>query len=171
MNLLDKAKLTALLGTGLQDHGVTDDIMQSEAVSNVLGQMANMFNEAVTAATANQVGLQQKATNLQQEIAKGNKELSKLTKVNDAFLEATSDKLGPTPVPQQDMNMPEEPVPTPQEQPAPEMTPPEMNVPPAPDMGAVPDMSAQPTPDAGMMPPPDMTQISPDMLGAIQPRY
>lgn len=155
--------LKNLLSTGLQDYGVTDDIMQSEAISNVLAQVADELNKAKSMAITKMNDLQQQQSELQKDVAE-------LVKVDDAFIEASKDKLGPTTVPQQDMNAPEEPAP--QEQPAPEMTPPpEMNVPPAPDMGAVPDMNAQPAPDAGMMPPPDMTQISPDMLGAIQPRY
>ena len=157
--------LRNLLSTGLQDYGVTDDIMQSEAISNVLAQVADELNKAKSMAITKMNDLQQQQSELQKDVAE-------LVKVDNAFIEASKDKLGPTTVPQQDMNTPEEPAPAPQEQPAPEMTPPpEMNVPPAPDMGAIPDMNAQPAPDAGMMPPPDMTQISPDMLGAIQPRY
>lgn len=158
MSNIDTLLLTSLLSTGLQDHGITDDIMQSESVSTILAQLADEFNKATNQIITQQNQLQQEA--------------SQAVKVGSALTDALKDKLGPTTVPQQDMNVSEEPAPAPQEQPAPEMTPPpEMNVPPVPDMGTVPDMNAQPAPDAGMMPPPDMTQISPDMLGAIQPRY
>lgn len=158
MSNIDTLLLTSLLGAGLKDHGVSDDIMQSESVSTILAQLADEFNKATNQIITQQNQLQQEA--------------SQAVKVGSALTDALKDKLGPTAVPQQDMNAPEEPAPASQEQPAPEMTPPpEMNVPPAPDMGAAPDMNAQPAPDAGMMPPPDMTQISPDMLGAIQPRY
>ena len=158
--------LRNLLSTGLQDYGVTDDIMQSEAISNVLAQVADELNKAKSMAITKMNDLQQQQSELQKDVAE-------LVKVDDAFIEASKDKLGPTAVPQQDMNAPEEPAPQ-NVPPAPDagiVPPPEMNVPPAPDMGAVPDMNAQSAPDAGMMPPPDMTQISPDMLGAIQPRY
>lgn len=160
MSDIDTLLLTNLLGTGLKDHGVTDNIMQSESVSTILAQLADEFNKATNQIISKQNELQQ--------------ETSQAVKIGGALTDALKDKLGPTPVPQQDMNAPEEQAPAPQEQPAPDtgmVPPPEMNVPPAPDMGAVPDMNAQPAPDAGMMPPSDMTQISPDMLGAIQPRY
>ena len=159
MSSIDTLLLTSLLGTGLKDHGVSDDIMQSESVSTILAQLADEFNKATNQIITQQNQLQQEA--------------SQAVKVGSALTDALKDKLGPTEVPQQDMNAPEEPAPQ-NVPPAPDagmVPPPEMNVPPAPDMGAAPDMNAQPAPDAGMMPPPDMTPISPDMLGAIQPRY
>ena len=163
MSGIDTLLLTNLLGTGLQDRGITDDIMQSESVSTILAQLADEFNKATNKIITQQNELQQEA--------------SQAVKIGGALTDALKDKLGPTSVPQQDMNAPEEPAP--QEQPAPDtgMTPPadpgmmptpEMNVPPAPmDMGAQPPMPDADVPPAG----PDMTQISPDMLGAIQPRF
>lgn len=162
MSSIDTLLLTNLLGTGLQDRGITDDIMQSESVSTILAQLADEFNKATNKIITQQNELQQEA--------------SQAVKIGGALTDALKDKLGPTSVPQQE-NTPQEPAP--QEQPAPDagmtppadpgmMPPPEMNVPPAPmDMGAQPPM-----PDAGVPPAgPDMTQISPDMLGAIQPRF
>lgn len=168
MNLLDETMLPMLLASKLSDLGVTDDLQKEDAMSAALSQCTDIINNAITQ-------LRQDTADTRQEITDAKKKLDKTEKAANALESIISnceDKLGPTPVPQQDMNAAEEPAPAPQEQPASEMTPPpEMNVPPAPDMGAVPDMNAQPAPDAGMMPPPDMTQISPDMLGAIQPRY
>lgn len=161
MNLLDETMLPMLLASKLSDLGITDDLQQEDAMSAALSQCTDIINNAITQ-------LRQDTADTRQKLDKTEKAANAL----ESIISNCEDKLGPTPVPQQNMNAPEEPAPAPQEQPAPEMTPPpEMNVPPAPDMGAVPDMNAQPAPDAGMMPPPDMTQISPDMLGAIQPRY
>ena len=159
MNLLDETTLPILLAAKLSDLGVTDDLQKDDAMTAALSQCKEILNNAIT--------------RLRQDTIEARNQLNKTEKATN-MLESCLDKLGPTAVPQQDMNAPEEPAPAPQEQPAPDtgmVPPPEMNVPPAPDMGAVPDMNAQPAPDAGMMPPPDMTQISPDMLGAIQPRY
>ena len=164
---IDTLLLTSLLGNGLQDHGVTDDIMQTDAVSQVLGQLADTINQQITQ-------LQSKIQQNQQQTADTNKEVQQLIKVGQALTEALQDKSSPQTLPQQDFNA--EPVePVSQEQPnvppAPEaemMPPPEMNVPPVPDMG-------MPAPDAGIQSPaqpaPDMTQIDPNMLGVIQPRF
>lgn len=165
MSDIDTLLLTSLLGQGLQDHGVTDDIMQTDAVSQVLGQLADTINQQVTA-------LQGKVQQQQQQAADTNKDVQQLIKVGQALTEALQDKSSPQPLPQQDLNASEEQAPAPVEQtPAPDagMTPPlEMNIPPAPDMGATP-----PAPDAGMTPPPspDMMSIDPNMLGALQPRF
>ena len=163
MSGIDTLLLTNLLGTGLQDHGITDDIMQSESVSTILAQLADEFNKATNKIITQQNELQQEA--------------SQAVKIGGALTDALKDKLGPTSVPQQDMNAPQEPAP--QEQPVPDagmtppadpsmMPPPEMNVPPAPDMGAQPPM-----PDAGVppQPGPDMMQFDPGMIGAVQPRF
>lgn len=163
MSGIDTLLLTNLLGTGLQDRGITDDIMQSESVSTILAQLADEFNKATNKIITQQNELQQEA--------------SQAVKIGGALTDALKDKLGPTSVPQQDMNASQEPAPQEQSVPDAGMTPPadtgmvpppEMNVPPAPDMGAQPPM-----PDAEVppQPGPDMTQISPDMLGAIQPRF
>lgn len=170
MNLLDKTILPMLLASKFSELGITDDLQQDDAMSAALSQCTDIINNAITQ-------YRQEAADTRQAIADSNKKLDKTEKAADALesmLSACQDKLGPTTVPQQDMNAPEEPAPAPQEQPAPEMTPPpEMNVPPVPDMGATPDMGVQPPmPDAGVPPAgPEMTQISPDMLGAIQPRF
>jgi hypothetical protein len=167
MSGIDTLLLTNLLGTGLQDRGITDDIMQSESVSTILAQLADEFNKATNKIITQQNQLQQEA--------------SQAVKIGGALTDALKDKLGPTSVPQQDMNAP-------QDQPAPDagmtppadpgmtppadpgmMSPPEMNVPPAPmDMGAQPPM-----PDAGVssQPGPDMMQFDPGMIGAVQPRF
>lgn len=164
MSGIDTLLLTNLLGTGLQDRGITDDIMQSESVSTILAQLADEFNKATNKIITQQNQLQQEA--------------SQAVKIGGALTDALKDKLGPASVPQQDMNAPQEPAP--QEQPAPDagmtppadpgmMPPPEMNVPPAPmDMGAQPPM-----PDAGVppQPGPDMMQFDPGMIGAVQPRF
>lgn len=152
MSNIDTLLLTSLLGTGLQQHGVTDDIMQSESISTILAQLADEFNKATGQIIEKQNQLQQEA--------------SQAVKVGSALTDALKDKQGPTPVPQQEDTLPE---PTPAPAPDAGMTPPpEMNVPPAPDMGMQP-----PAPDAGIppQPNPDMTQFSPDMIGAIQPRF
>lgn len=157
MSDIDTLLLTSVLSSGLQDHDVTDDVLQTSAVSQVLGQLANTINAEIT--------------QLQGKISNNNKEVQQLIKVGQALTEALQDKASPQPLPQQDMNAtepaPEQPVP--QEQspvtPAPDagmVPPPEMNVPPAPDMGV-------PAPDTGMQSPaPDMMQFDPSMIGAVQ---
>lgn len=165
MSDIDTLLLTSLLGQGLQDHGVTDDIMQTDAVSQVLGKLADTINQQVTA-------LQGKVQQQQQQAADTNKDVQQLIKVGQALTEALQDRASPQPLPQQDFNAPEEQAPAPADQPpAPDagMTPPpEMNTPPVPDMNMVP-----PAPDAGMTPTPapDMMSIDPNMLGALQPRF
>lgn len=179
MDEITSLMLRQALSQGLQDHGVTDDIFQTEAISNVLGQMTSMLNDALSAATAKNVATQQKVMDAQQEAAKTNEEVSKLTKVVKSMTEACLDRSGAQTLPQQDMNAEPEP-------PAPQ---PEQPVPPVPDAGMPPvdqgisapgpDMGAMPAaPDAGMVPPPgmgapapDMTQVDPNMLGALQPRF
>ena len=182
MDAITSLMLKQALSSGLADQGVTDDIFQTEAISNVLGQMTSMLNEALTAATAKNVATQQKLSDAQQEAAQTNNEVQQLTKVVKSMTEACLDRSGAQTLPQQDMNAePEPPVtPAPQpEQPAPDagmMPPPDMGaVAPGPDMGTMP-----PAPDAGMMPPPDMGNVppapdmmpvDPNMLGALQPRF
>lgn len=177
MDEITSLMLQQALSQGLQDHGVTDDIFQTEAISNVLGQMTSMLNDALSAATAKNVATQQKLSDAQQEAAKTNEEVNKLTKVVKSMTEACLDRSGAQTLPQQDMNaepeapaaQPEQPVP-----PVPDMPLVDQGMPaPGPDMGAMP-----PAPDAGMVPPPgmsapapDMTQVDPSMLGALQPRF
>lgn len=179
MDAITSLMLKQALSQGLADQGVTDDIFQTEAISNVLGQMTSMLNEALSAATAKNVATQQKLSDAQQEAAKTNEEVSQLTKVVKSMTEACLDRAGAQTLPQQDMNAePEPPAPQP-EQPAPDMgamPPVDQGMPaPGPDMGAMP-----PAPDAGMVPPPDMgnvppapdmMQMDPNMLGALQPRF
>lgn len=164
MSNIDTLLLTELLGQGLQDHGVTDDVMQTDAVSQVLGQLADTINQQVTS-------LQGKVQQQQQQAADTNKDVQQLIKVGQALTEALQDKASPQPLPQQDMNAPEES--TPAEQPpatgAGMIPPPEANIPPVTDIGMQP-----PAPNAGMTPPapaPDMTAIDPSMIGALQPRF
>lgn len=164
MSDIDTLLLTELLGQGLQDHGVTDDVMRTDAVSQVLGQLADTINQQVTS-------LQGKVQQQQQQAADTNKDVQQLIKVGQALTEALQDKASPQPLPQQDMNAPEES--TPAEQPsAPDagmIPPPEANIPPVTDMGMTP-----PAPNASMVPPapaPDMTAIDPSMIGALQPRF
>lgn len=164
MSDIDTLLLTELLGQGLQDHGVTDDVMQTDAVSQVLGQLADTINQQVTS-------LQGKVQQQQQQAADTNKDVQQLIKVGQALTEALQDKASPQPLPQQDMNAPEESTPA-EQPPTPDagMTPPpEANIPPVTDMGIQP-----PAPSAGMVPPapaPDMTAIDPSMIGALQPRF
>lgn len=164
MSNIDTLLLTELLGQGLQDHGVTDDVMQTDAVSQVLGQLADTINQQVTS-------LQGKVQQQQQQAADTNKDVQQLIKVGQALTEALQDRSSPQPLPQQDVNAPEESTPA-EQPPAPDagmVPPPEANIPPTPDMGVVP-----PAPDAGMVPPapaPDMTAIDPSMVGALQPRF
>lgn len=164
MSGIDTLLLTELLGQGLQDHGVTDDVMQTDAVSQVLGKLADTINQQVSS-------LQGKVQQQQQQAADTNKDVQQLIKVGQALTEALQDRASPQPLPQQDMNAPEES--TPAEQPpasdAGMVPPPEANIPPVPDMGMQP-----PAPDADMVPPapaPDMTAIDPSMVGALQPRF
>lgn len=180
MDEITSLMLQQALSSGLQDYGVTDDIFQTEAISNVLGQMTSMLNEALTAATAKNVATQQKLSDAQQEAAKTNNEVQQLTKVVKSMTEACLDRAGAQTLPQQDMNVePEAPAPQPEQPaaPAPDMgtvPPVDQGMPaPGPDMGAMP-----PAPDAGMVPPPDvgtpapdMMQVDPSMLGALQPRF
>ena len=164
MSDIDTLLLTELLGQGLQDHGVTDDVMQTDAVSQVLGQLADTINQQVTS-------LQGKVQQQQQQAADTNKDVQQLIKVGQALTEALQDRASPQPLPQQDMNAPEESTPA-EQPPAPDagmVPPPEANIPPVPDMGMQP-----PAPDAGMIPPApasDMTTIDPSMVGALQPRF
>lgn len=164
MSDIDTLLLTELLGQGLQDHGVTDDVMQTDAVSQVLGQLADTINQQVTF-------LQGKVQQQQQQAADTNKDVQQLIKVGQALTEALQDKASPQPLPQQDMNAPEESTPA-EQPPAPDagmVPPPEANIPPVTDMGM-----QSPAPNAGMVPPapaPDMTAIDPSMIGALQPRF
>ena len=164
MSDIDTLLLTELLGQGLQDHGVTDDVMQTDAVSQVLGRLADTINQQVAS-------LQGKVQQQQQQAADTNKDVQQLIKVGQALTEALQDKASPQPLPQQDMNAPEESTPA-EQPPAPDagmVPPPEANVPPVTDMGMQP-----PAPNAGMVPPapaPDMTAIDPSMIGALQPRF
>lgn len=153
MDEITSLMLQQALSSGLQDHGVTDDIFQTEAISNVLGQMTSMLNEALTAATAKNVATQQKLSDAQQEAAKTNNEVQQLTKVVKSMTEACLDRAGAQTLPQQDMSAePEPPAPQPDQ--------------PAPDTGMV------PPPDMGNVPPaPDMMHMDPNMLGALQPRF
>ena len=164
MSGIDTLLLTELLGQGLQDRGVTDDVMQTDAVSQVLGKLADTINQQVAS-------LQGKVQQQQQQAADTNKDVQQLIKVGQALTEALQDKASPQPLPQQDMNAPEESTPAGQP-PAPDagmVPPPEANVPPVTDMGMQP-----PTPNASMIPPApasDMTAIDPSMIGALQPRF
>ena len=164
MSDIDTLLLTELLGQGLQDHGVTDDVMQTDAVSQVLGKLADTINQQVAS-------LQGKVQQQQQQAADTNKDVQQLIKVGQALTEALQDRASPQPLPQQDMNAPEESTPA-EQPPAPDagmIPPPEANIPPVTDMGMQP-----PAPDAGMVPPapaPDMTAIDPSMIGALQPRF
>lgn len=164
MSDIDTLLLTELLGQGLQDHGVTDDVMQTDAVSQVLGRLADTINQQVAS-------LQGKVQQQQQQAADTNKDVQQLIKVGQALTEALQDKASPQPLPQQDMNAPEESAPA-EQPPAPDagmVPPPEANIPPVTDMGMQP-----PALNAGMVPPapaPDMTAIDPSMIGALQPRF
>ena len=164
MSDIDTLLLTELLGQGLQDHGVTDDVMQTDAVSQVLGKLADTINQQVAS-------LQGKVQQQQQQAADTNKDVQQLIKVGQALTEALQDRASPQPLPQQDMNTLEESTPA-EQPPAPDagmVPPPEANIPPVTDMGMQP-----PAPDAGMVPPvpaPDMTAIDPSMIGALQPRF
>ena len=164
MSDIDTLLLTELLGQGLQDHGVTDDVMQTDAVSQVLGKLADTINQQVAS-------LQGKVQQQQQQAADTNKDVQQLIKVGQALTEALQDRASPQPLPQQDMNAPEESTPA-EQPPAPDVgmvPPPEANIPPVTDMGMQP-----PAPDAGMVPPapaPGMTAIDPSMIGALQPRF
>lgn len=164
MSDIDTLLLTELLGQGLQDHGVTDDVMQTDAVSQVLGKLADTINQQVAS-------LQGKVQQQQQQAADTNKDVQQLIKVGQALTEALQDRASPQPLPQQDMNAPEESTPA-EQPPAPDVgmvPPPEANIPPVTDMGMQP-----PAPDAGMVPPapaPGMTAIDPSMMSALQPRF
>jgi hypothetical protein len=165
---IDTLLLTNLLGNGLQSYGITDDVFKTEAVSTLISKLVNEIQNIRTQQQGEVQQLQQKQNELLDSI-------DKTSKIGDAMLDALKDKASPQPLPQQDMNAIESAQPAPQEQPpvppasdAGMTPPPEMNVPPAPDMGV-------PATDAGMIPPaqpaPDMMQIDPNMLGAIQPRF
>ena len=179
MDAITSLRLKQALSSGLADQGVTDDIFQTEAISNVLGQMTSMLNEALTAATAKNVATQQKLSNVQQEAAQTNNEVQQLTKVVKSMTEACLDRSGAQTLPQQDMTAEPEPPAQQAEVPAPDtgmVPPPDMGTPaPGPDMGAMPpapDTGMVPPPDMGAMPPaPDMMQVDPNMLGALQPRF
>lgn len=161
MSDIDTLLLTNLLSSGLADKGISDDIMQSDAVSSVLGQLCDAINQQVTQ-------LQGKVQQNQQQAAETNKDVQQLIKVGKALTEALADKSSPQPLPQQDMNAPEEAMPAqPPVEPTAEMAPPpEMNVPSVSDMGAQP-VAPSPEPPAA----PDMLQVDPSMIGALQQGY
>ena len=161
MSDIDTLLLTNLLSSGLADKGISDDIMQSDAVSSVLGQLCDAINQQVTQ-------LQGKVQQNQQQAAETNKDVQQLIKVGKALTEALADRSSPQALPQQDMNAPEEAIPAQAPvEPAAEMAPPpEMNVPPVPDMGAQP-VAPSPEPPAA----PDMLQVDPNMIGALQQGY
>ena len=94
MSDIDTLLLTELLGQGLQDHGVTDDVMQTDAVSQVLGKLADTINQQVTS-------LQGKVQQQQQQAADTNKDVQQLIKVGQALTEALQDRASPQPLPQQ----------------------------------------------------------------------
>ena len=71
MSDIDTLLLTELLGQGLQDHGVTDDVMQTDAVSQVLGKLADTINQQVAS-------LQGKVQQQQQQAADTNKDVQQL---------------------------------------------------------------------------------------------
>lgn len=168
---IDTLLLTNLLGNGLQSYGITDDVFKTEAVSTLISKLVNEIQNIRTQQQGEVQQLQQKQNELLDSI-------DKTSKIGDAMLDALKDKASPQPLPQQDMSAVEsaqpaqsvqqDQTPVPSAPDAGMTPPPEMNVPPAPDMG-------MPAPDAGMVPPaqpaPDMIQIDPNMLGAVQPRF
>ena len=169
MSDIDTILLTSLLGPALSSKGISDDVLQTDAVSTVLGQLCDAINQATSQ-------LQGKVQQQQQEAVETNKDVQQLIKVGKALTEALSDKSSPQPLPQQDMNA--EPVaePMPIEQPPvdqPPMEQPSMEPAPAaaePMTMEQPPME-QPPADTAMTPAPDMMQIDPNMIGALQPRY
>ena len=180
MEEITSLMLQQALAQGLGDR-IDAKIFQTEAVSNVLGNVVTAINEARQATNNAINNLQQKAADVQSEAADLKNATAQLDKIEDSMKEALQDKFGPATLPQQDMTAEQEEPPAP----APDAgitPPPDMGaVPPAPDAGMMPppNMGAMPpdagavppAPDAGMMPPPDMTQIDPAMLGALQPRF
>lgn len=167
------ALIANLLGTGLASHGVTDDVLKTDAVSQLIYKLHDTINQQVAK-------LQGEVQQNQQKAAETNKNVQQLIKVQQALTEALQDKASPQPLPQQDFNAPEESAPAP----APASTPEESTPvePPMPDAGMMPppEMNVPPMPDAGMTPAPDMggatstpdmTQIDPNMLGALQQGY
>ena len=152
MNGLEETLLPMILASKFSELGLSDDLQKDDAMTNVLSQCTDMINNVL-----------------------GNllSKTGEAIKVASNVLTELKDKQGPTPVPQQEETPPAG-VPAPQETPSSPVPdagmtpPPEMNVPPAPDIGMQPPM-----PDAGVppQPNPDMTQFSPDMIGAVQPRF
>lgn len=165
MSGIDTLLLTNLLSSGIAEQGIPADVMETEAVSSVLGQLCDAINQQVTQ-------LQGKVQQNQQQAAETNKDVQQLIKVGKALTDALADKSSPQPLPQQDMNAEPAPVEQPlmeqppiEQPPADMVSPPEMNIPPAPDMSMA-------TPTEGIQPPePNMTQIDPNMLGALQQGY
>lgn len=158
MSGIDTLLLTNLLSSGIAEQGIPANVMETEAVSSVLGQLCDAINQQVTQ-------LQGKVQQNQQQAAETNKDVQQLIKVGKALTDALADKSSPQPLPQQDMNAEQPSVEQPlMEQPPVEQPPADM-VPPAPDMSMA-------TPTEGIQPPePNMTQIDPNMLGALQQGY
>lgn len=143
MSDIDTLLLSGVLDKGLADRGITaSSVLQTEAVTQVLGQLAEAINQQVTQ-------LQGQVQQQQSEMANTNKDIQKLIKVSKAVTDVLADNATPMETPE----VPETPA-----EPAP--IPDAGNVPPAPDVGNVPPMSA-----------PEMMPINPDMLGALQPRF
>jgi hypothetical protein len=168
---IDKLTLIAALSQLLESKGVTEDFLGTDEAAAGMAKVQEGLEDLITSHTNRVADATQTAVRAIKELGDANKALNDTQKL----VEAAMDKFSPQPLPQQDMSAVESAQPTPQEQlPVPPASdagmtpPPEMNVPPVPDMG----MSA---PDAGMIPPaqsaPDMMQIDPNMLGAVQPRF
>ena len=110
---------------------------------------------------------------IKQQNSEARDQLSKTEKATTAIenmLDSCRDKLGAQTLPQQDMTTePVAPAPQP-EQPTPDAVSPDAGMIPPPDMGGVapgPDMGTMPpAPDASMVPPPDMGNVppAPDMM-------
>ena len=171
---IDKLTLIAALSQLLESKGVTEDFLGTDEAAAGMAKVQEGLEDLITSHTNRVADVTQTAVRAIKELGDANKALNDTQKL----VEAAMDKFSPQPLPQQDMGTVESAQPAQSVQqdqtpvpPAPDagMTPPpEMNVPPAPDMG-------MPAPDAGMVPPvqpaPDMMQIDPNMLGAVQPRF
>lgn len=166
---IDKLTLIATLAQLLESKGVTEDFLGTDEAAAGMAKVQEGLENLITSHTNRVADATQTAVRAIKELGDANKALNDTQKL----VEAAMDKFSPQPLPQQDLNA-SEPIqpeqPATQEQspvpPAPDagMTPPpEMNVPPVGDMPA-PDMGAQP-------PAPDMMQLDPNMLGAMQPRF
>jgi hypothetical protein len=142
MNELIYTALSNLVSDRLNELGITPNLESDNAAAEAFQKCTEILEGYLKS--------------IKQQNSEAREQLSKTEKATTAIenmLDACRDRSGAQTLPQQDMSAePEPPAPQPEQ--------------PAPDAGMV------PPPDMGNVPPaPDMMQMDPSMLGALQPRF